>query len=111
VRLLSRFLKQGATSHRRAFGLGNTMTALSLLRLAPAPERLASSGFESGSAAKSCSRRASGENSRILRPAHLDDTAYPQTSLNPVFTIANQLIESIKIHHRGTATALGAEAI
>ena len=27
----------------------------------------------------------------------------PQTSLNPVFTIGNQLIEAIQIHHHGRA--------
>jgi oligopeptide/dipeptide ABC transporter ATP-binding protein len=35
----------------------------------------------------------------------------PQTSLNPVFTIGNQIIEAVKIHHKGTARELVQRAI
>ncbi len=35
----------------------------------------------------------------------------PQTSLNPVFTIGNQLIEAIKIHHRSRTRDLVQRAI
>jgi oligopeptide/dipeptide ABC transporter ATP-binding protein len=35
----------------------------------------------------------------------------PQTSLNPVFSIGNQLIEAIRIHHRDTYGALVQRAI
>ena len=35
----------------------------------------------------------------------------PQTSLNPVFTIGNQLIEALKIHHEGRARDLVQRAI
>src|SRR5262245_65303915 len=35
----------------------------------------------------------------------------PQTSLNPVFTIGNQLIEAINIHHRSRTRELVQRAI
>ena len=35
----------------------------------------------------------------------------PQTSLNPVFTIGNQLIEAIKIHHQDGRRSLVRRAI
>jgi oligopeptide/dipeptide ABC transporter ATP-binding protein len=83
-------------------GCGKTMTALSLLRLVPRPaarivkgairlegeDLLAKSDREM--------RRIRGRRISMI----LQD---PQTSLNPVFTVGNQVIEAIQIHHRADA--------
>src|SRR3989454_6399144 len=91
-------------------GCGKTMTALSLLRLQPRPVARIVRGVI----------RLQGENllektEREMRRVRgrrismiLQD---PQTSLNPVFTIGNQLIEAIKIHHRDGHRSLVRRAI
>ena len=79
-------------------GCGKTMTALSLLRLLPRPVARIVKG----------SIRLEGENlldktereMRAIRGRRISMILQdPQTSLNPVFTIGNQLIEAIQIHH------------
>src|SRR5262245_53643363 len=79
-------------------GCGKTMTALSLLRLQPRPAARIVKG----------AIRLMGENildktereMRDIRGRRISMILQdPQTSLNPVFTIGNQLIEAIKIHH------------
>jgi oligopeptide/dipeptide ABC transporter ATP-binding protein len=79
-------------------GCGKTMTALSLLRLLPRPATRIVKG----------AIRLEGENlveksereMREIRGKRISMILQdPQTSLNPVFTIGNQLIEAIKIHH------------
>ena len=79
-------------------GCGKTMTALSLLRLVPRPAARIVKGVI----------RLEGEdllakNEREMRHIRgrrismiLQD---PQTSLNPVFTVGNQVMEAIQIHH------------
>jgi oligopeptide/dipeptide ABC transporter ATP-binding protein len=91
-------------------GCGKTMTALSLLRLVPRPAARIVKG----------AIRLQGENlldksEREMRHVRgrrismiLQD---PQTSLNPVFTVGNQLIEAIKIHHRDGRRSLVRRAI
>jgi oligopeptide/dipeptide ABC transporter ATP-binding protein len=91
-------------------GCGKTMTALSLLRLVPRPPARIVKG----------TIRLGGENlldksEREMRNVRgrrismiLQD---PQTSLNPVFTVGNQLIEAIKIHHRDGHRSLVRRAI
>jgi oligopeptide/dipeptide ABC transporter ATP-binding protein len=91
-------------------GCGKTMTALSLLRLVPRPAARIVKG----------AIRLQGENlldksEREMREVRgrrismiLQD---PQTSLNPVFTVGNQLIEAIKIHHRDGRRSLVQRAI
>ncbi|HSO51023.1 MAG TPA: ATP-binding cassette domain-containing protein, partial [Acidimicrobiia bacterium] len=80
-------------------GCGKTMTALSLLRLVPRPAARIVKG----------TIRLEGENlldksereMRKIRGRRISMILQdPQTSLNPVFTVGNQLIEAIKIHHR-----------
>jgi oligopeptide/dipeptide ABC transporter ATP-binding protein len=79
-------------------GCGKTMTALSLLRLVPRPAARIVKG----------AIRLGGENlvdktereMRDIRGRRISMILQdPQTSLNPVFTIGNQLIEAVKIHH------------
>ncbi|MGH8621132.1 MAG: ABC transporter ATP-binding protein [Burkholderiales bacterium] len=83
-------------------GCGKTMTALSLLRLVPRPAARIVKGVI----------RLEGENllektekeMREIRGRRISMILQdPQTSLNPVFTIGNQLIEAIKIHHHNDA--------
>jgi ABC-type dipeptide/oligopeptide/nickel transport system ATPase component len=88
-------------------GCGKTMTALSLLRLLPRPAGRIVKG----------AIRLQGENlveksereMRSIRGRRISMILQdPQTSLNPVFTIGNQLIEAIKIHHQdGRRSSVG----
>jgi oligopeptide/dipeptide ABC transporter ATP-binding protein len=79
-------------------GCGKTMTALSLLKLLPRPVARIVKG----------SIKLQGENlveksekeMRQIRGRRISMILQdPQTSLNPVFSIGNQLIEAIQIHH------------
>jgi oligopeptide/dipeptide ABC transporter ATP-binding protein len=91
-------------------GCGKTMTALSLLRLVPRPAARIVKG----------SIRLEGENlleksereMRDIRGRRISMILQdPQTSLNPVFTIGNQLIEAVQIHHKGGYRTLVQRAI
>src|SRR3989454_4997692 len=91
-------------------GSGKTMTALSLLRLVPRPAARIVKG----------SIRLSGEDllaksereMRAIRGRRISMILQdPQTSLNPVFTIGNQLIEAIQIHNRDGHRSLVRRAI
>src|SRR5262245_52783313 len=91
-------------------GCGKTMTALSLLRLVPRPAARIVKGVI----------RLQGENlleksereMRSIRGRHISMILQdPQTSLNPVFTVGNQLVEAIKIHHRDGRRSLARRAI
>jgi ABC-type dipeptide/oligopeptide/nickel transport system ATPase component len=91
-------------------GCGKTMTAPSLLRLQPRPPARIVKG----------AIRLDGENlldksekeMRSIRGRRISMILQdPQTSLNPVFTIGNQLIEAIGIHHRDGRRSLVERAI
>jgi oligopeptide/dipeptide ABC transporter ATP-binding protein len=91
-------------------GCGKTMTALSLLRLVPRPAARIVKG----------AIRLQGENlldktekeMRSIRGRRISMILQdPQTSLNPVFTVGNQLIEAIKIHHHDGRRSLARRAI
>jgi oligopeptide/dipeptide ABC transporter ATP-binding protein len=91
-------------------GCGKTMTALSLLRLVPRPAAQIVKG----------AIRLEGENlldksereMRSIRGRRISMILQdPQTSLNPVFTVGNQLIEAIQIHHRDGHRSLVQRAI
>jgi oligopeptide/dipeptide ABC transporter ATP-binding protein len=91
-------------------GCGKTMTALSLLRLTPRPAARIVKG----------SIKLLGENildktereMRDIRGRRISMILQdPQTSLNPVFTIGNQLIEAVKIHHKDGRKSLVRRAI
>jgi oligopeptide/dipeptide ABC transporter ATP-binding protein len=91
-------------------GCGKTMTALSLLRLVPRPvARIVKGAIRLG-----------GENlldktereMRAIRGRRISMILQdPQTSLNPVFTVGNQLVEAIKIHHKDGRRSLTRRAI
>ena len=86
-------------------GSGKTITSLSLLRLIPRPAArivkweiwLDGENLIDKSDKEMCHVR--GRKIAMI----LQD---PQTSLNPVFTIGNQLIEAIRIHYREASRAL-----
>ena len=91
-------------------GCGKTMTALSLLRLLPRPAARIVKG----------TIRLEGENlldksereMRSIRGRRISMILQdPQTSLNPVFTVGNQLIEAIRIHHKDGRRSLARRAI
>jgi oligopeptide/dipeptide ABC transporter ATP-binding protein len=91
-------------------GCGKTMTALSLLKLLPRPVARIVKG----------SIRLQGEDlvpkserqMRQIRGRRISMILQdPQTSLNPVFTIGNQLIEAIQIHHEDGRRSLVRRAI
>jgi oligopeptide/dipeptide ABC transporter ATP-binding protein len=91
-------------------GCGKTMTALSLLRLVPRPVARIVKG----------TIRLGGENlldktereMRSIRGRRISMILQdPQTSLNPVFTVGNQLVEAIRIHHREGRRSLARRAI
>ena len=91
-------------------GCGKTMTALSLLRLVPRPAarivqgKILLAGENLLEKSEQEMRHIRGRRISMI----LQD---PQTSLNPVFTIGNQLIEAIGIHRQGRTRALMTRAI
>jgi oligopeptide/dipeptide ABC transporter ATP-binding protein len=96
---VSFYLRQGETlGIVGESGCGKTMTALSLLRLVPRPGgrivqgKILLEGENLLEKSDSEMRQLRGRKISMI----LQD---PQTSLNPVFSIGNQLIEAIKIHH------------
>jgi oligopeptide/dipeptide ABC transporter ATP-binding protein len=97
---VSFYLRQGETlGIVGESGCGKTMTALSLLRLVPRPGgriirgKILLEGENLLEKSDNEMRHIRGRRISMI----LQD---PQTSLNPVFTIGNQLIEGIRIHHR-----------
>jgi oligopeptide/dipeptide ABC transporter ATP-binding protein len=80
-------------------GCGKTMTALSLLRLVPRPAArivkgaIRLEGEDLLAKSEREMRRIRGRRISMI----LQD---PQTSLNPVFTVGNQVMEALQIHHR-----------
>ena len=91
-------------------GCGKTMTALSLLRLVPQPAarivqgKILLQGENLLDKSENEMRDVRGRRISMI----LQD---PQTSLNPVFTIGNQLIEAIKNHNQGRTRELIRRAI
>ena len=91
-------------------GCGKTMTALSLLRLVPQPTarivqgQILLQGENLLDKSEREMRQIRGQRISMI----LQD---PQTSLNPVFTIGNQLIEAIKINHHSRTRELVQRAV
>lgn len=91
-------------------GSGKTMTALSLLRLVPRPAARIVKGkilLEGDNLLEKSEREMRHIRGRRISMILQD----PQTSLNPVFTIGNQLIEAINIHQRGGHRGLVRRAV
>jgi oligopeptide/dipeptide ABC transporter ATP-binding protein len=81
-------------------GSGKSMTALSLLRLQPKPAARIVKGsirLEGEDLLKKTEKEM-----RQIRGKRISMILQdPQTSLNPVFTVGNQLVEAIRNHHTG----------
>ena len=91
-------------------GCGKTMTALSLLRLVPRPGARIVQGeiILNGEDLVQKSERAMREVRGRKMSMILQD---PQTSLNPVFTIGNQLSEALKTHRGGASKSIKEQAL
>ena len=91
-------------------GCGKSMTALSLLRLVPRPVARIVQGkvlLEGENLLDKTEREM-----RDIRGQRLSMILQdPQTSLNPVFTIGNQLLEAISSHHKEPSKSLLSRAI
>ena len=82
-------------------GCGKTMTALSLLRLIPRPAARIVSGeiiLDGENIVDKTEKEMRAVRGRKISMILQD----PQTSLNPVFTVGNQLVEALRIHRKGT---------
>jgi len=108
---VSFFLRQGETlGIVGESGCGKTMTSLSLLRLVPQPAARIVQGkilLQGENLLEKSEREMRQIRGRRISMILQD----PQTSLNPVFTIGNQLIEAINIHHKGKTRELIRRAI
>ena len=90
-------------------GSGKTMTALSLLQLQPRPAARIVKGsirLEGEDLLKKTEQEMRQIRGRRISMILQD----PQTSLNPVFTVGNQLIEAIRNQHPGDGQALARAA-
>jgi oligopeptide/dipeptide ABC transporter ATP-binding protein len=86
-------------------GCGKTMTSLSILRLLPRPAGRIVGGqilLEGEDLVTKSDREMRGVRGRRISMILQD----PQTSLNPVFSIGNQLVEALRIHRDDGAAAL-----
>ena len=91
-------------------GSGKTMTALSILRLMPAPNGRIVGGhiwFHGDDLVRLSERQMSRIRGRKIAVIPQD----PLTSLNPTFTIGSQMQESIALRQRGSAGSLRSTAI
>jgi oligopeptide/dipeptide ABC transporter ATP-binding protein len=108
---VSFYLRQGETlGIVGESGCGKTMTALSLLRLVPRPGGRIVQGkilLEGENLLEKSDREMRHLRGRRISMILQD----PQTSLNPVFSVGNQLIEAIRTHHRDKYAALVQRAI
>jgi len=105
------YLRQGETlGIVGESGCGKSMTALSLLRLVPRPVARIVQGkivLQGENLLDKTEREM-----RDIRGQRLSMILQdPQTSLNPVFTIGNQLLEAIGSHHKGDSKSLLSRAI
>jgi oligopeptide/dipeptide ABC transporter ATP-binding protein len=91
-------------------GCGKTMTALSVLRLVPRPAARIVQG-EVLLEGEDLLRKSNREMRRVRGRKIAMILQDPQTSLNPVLTVGNQLIEAIAKHQRGTRRTLVQRAI
>jgi len=90
-------------------GCGKTMTGLSLVRLLPEPAgrivegQVLLEGEDLVTKSEAEMRRVRGRRISMI----LQD---PQTSLNPVFTIGDQILEALRLHHTDGESSLAARA-
>ena len=92
-------------------GCGKTVTSLSILGLLPQPP----AKIEDGSSIRFQGGELVGANARSLRALRGNDIAMifqePMSSLNPVYTVGNQIIEALRLHRGLDKKAARAEAV
>ena len=91
-------------------GCGKSVTALSIMRLVPAPAgKIISGEIIFGK------RDLLGLSERRMRAIRGNKIAMifqePMTSLNPVYTVGNQIVEAIRLHQRKSASQAWADAV
>ena len=91
-------------------GCGKTMTALSLLRLIPRPAARIVQG-EVILDGENLIEKSDAEMREIRGRKISMILQDPQTSLNPVFTIGNQLVEALRTNNRGSHRSMVAKVI
>jgi oligopeptide/dipeptide ABC transporter ATP-binding protein len=91
-------------------GCGKSVTALSIMRLVPAPQ-----GKIVGGEIIFGKRDLLGLSERRMRAIRGNKIAMifqePMTSLNPVYTVGNQIVEAIRLHQRKSASQAWADAV
>lgn len=90
-------------------GSGKSVTALSILRLVPAPGRITRGSvvFEGRDLAALGEREL-----RDVRGARIGSVPQePMAALNPVFTVGDQIAEALVVHRRATGAAARARAV
>jgi oligopeptide/dipeptide ABC transporter ATP-binding protein len=91
-------------------GSGKTVTALSIMRLVDPPGRI-----EPGSRIRFGGRDLAQLDEEELRELRGNEISMifqePMTSLNPVFTIGNQIVEAVRLHRRVTPAAAKERAL
>src|SRR5688572_5589256 len=86
-------------------GSGKTMTSLSLLRLIPRPAARIVKG-EVWLDGENLLEKSDKEMRRVRGRKIAMILQDPQTSLNPVFTVGNQIVEAVRIHYHNSYRAL-----
>jgi oligopeptide/dipeptide ABC transporter ATP-binding protein len=97
-------------------GCGKSMTALSILRLIPSPPGQIEAGeilFNlNGETVDLAKLNPRGKQIRSIRGNEIAMIFQdPMTSLNPVYTIGDQIVENIRLHHRTSKRAARKKAI
>jgi oligopeptide/dipeptide ABC transporter ATP-binding protein len=91
-------------------GCGKSVTALSIMRLVPAP-----AGKIVGGEIVFGKRDLLGLSERQMRAIRGNKIAMifqePMTSLNPVYTVGNQIVEAIRLHQRKSASQAWVDAV
>jgi peptide/nickel transport system ATP-binding protein len=90
-------------------GCGKSMLSLAIMGLVPKPGRIAAGSVRLGD------RELTTMSPAALRKIRGGDVAMifqdPMTSLNPVHTVGDQIIEAMRVHQRASDKAMRAEAI
>ena len=97
-------------------GCGKSVTALSILRLIPSPPGRIEAGeillYRNGDVVDLAKLNPRGSHMRLIRGNEIAMIFQePMTSLNPVYTIGNQIMESIMLHQHLTKRAARRKAI
>ncbi len=91
-------------------GCGKSVTALSIMRLVPAPQGKIVGGkivFEGKNLLALSKNQMRGVRGRKIAMIFQE----PMTSLNPVYTVGNQIAEAVRLHKKKSSTEAWADAV